>query len=197
MHQPMDRSQAATVLDRPGHFSSTLPEEAERIFVGLGANLGDTAQTLAAAYAALAALPQSVWVARSSLYRSAPVDAAGPDFLNAVAVLDTRLSAPALLQALQGIEADHGRQRPYRHAPRTLDLDLLLYGDLVIDRDGVQLPRDEITRYPFVLKPLADLAGERLHPVLGQSFAELWENYAGDAHPMTRVEGDFAVEVTL
>jgi len=157
---------------------------AVRAYVGLGANLGDTAQTLAAAYAALAALPQSVWVARSSLYRSAPVDAAGPDFLNAVAVLDTRLSAPALLQALQGIEADHGRQRPYRHAPRTLDLDLLLYGDQVLDTPTLTVPHPRLHQRAFVLEPLSELAPGLEIP--GRGPLARWRAAAAD-QPVWRV----------
>jgi 2-amino-4-hydroxy-6-hydroxymethyldihydropteridine diphosphokinase len=97
----------------------------ERVFVGLGANLGDARATLLAAFDALDALPDTRCVARSSLYRSAPVDAGGPDYVNAVAELRTTMQPPVLLKALQDIEARFGRQRPYHHAPRTLDLDLL------------------------------------------------------------------------
>lgn len=129
-----------------------------RAYIGLGANLGDPAQTLARAIDALKVLPQLTWVARSSLYRSAPVDAAGPDFLNAVAAVDTRLGAQALLQALLAIEARHGRARPYRNAPRTLDLDLLLYGDHVLDTPALTVPHPRLHLRAFVLEPLAELA---------------------------------------
>ena len=98
-----------------------------RAYVGLGANLGDPRAALEAAFQALAGLPATTLAARSSLYSSAPLVADGPDFLNAVAALDTTLDAPALLAALQAIELAHGRERPYRNAPRTLDLDLLLH----------------------------------------------------------------------
>ena len=96
-----------------------------RAFVGVGANLGDALATVRAALQALGGLPDTRVVARSSLYRSAPVEAAGPDFVNAVAELRTTLPALALLHRLQAIEHDFGRVRSVRNAPRTLDLDLL------------------------------------------------------------------------
>jgi 2-amino-4-hydroxy-6-hydroxymethyldihydropteridine diphosphokinase len=102
----------------------------QRAYVALGSNLGDPLATVQAAFAALRDLPQTRLAAASSLYRSAPVGLKNqPDFINAVAALDTRLDAEALLDALFAIEARFGRRRDYHHAPRTLDLDLLLYGD--------------------------------------------------------------------
>lgn len=127
-------------------------------WIGLGANLGQPDHTLAAAVRALAALPDTVLERCSSLYRSAPVDAGGPDFINAVAQLRTGLGARQLLTALQAIEQYHGRQRPYRHAPRTLDLDLLLYGDAQIDEPDLQVPHPRMHQRGFVLQPLAELA---------------------------------------
>ena len=103
----------------------------------------------------------------SSAYRSAPVDAAGPDFFNAVAELQTTLSAPALLAGMQAIEAAHGRHRPYRNAPRTLDLDLLLYGGGSIDSATLTLPHPRLHQRAFVLLPLLELAPEAQHPRLG------------------------------
>jgi 2-amino-4-hydroxy-6-hydroxymethyldihydropteridine diphosphokinase len=167
MHQPMDRSQAATVLDRPGHFSSTLPEEAERIFVGLGANLGDRQATLQRALQALAALPGTELVRASALYRSAPWQAGGPDFLNAVAELRSSLSPRALLAALQGLEQTHGRERPYPNAPRTLDLDLLLFGQRVSAAPELLLPHPRLHLRGFVLVPLCELAPGLVVPGLG------------------------------
>lgn len=140
----------------------------ERVFVGLGANLGDPRATLARALEDLARLPQTRLVAASPLYRSAPVDARGPDFLNAVAELSTTLEPRDLLLALQAIEQTHGRERPYRHAPRTLDLDLLLYGQRVIDEPGLTVPHPRLHERAFVLRPLADLAPEFEHPRLGR-----------------------------
>jgi 2-amino-4-hydroxy-6-hydroxymethyldihydropteridine diphosphokinase len=140
---------------------------AERVFVGLGANLGDARCTLADATAALAVLPGTRLVASSALYGSAPVDAQGPDFVNAVVELATELEPPALLQALLHIEQGHGRQRPYRHAPRTLDLDLLLYGQRVVEAPALTLPHPRLHARAFVLRPLLELAPEVVHPRLG------------------------------
>jgi len=142
-------------------------EAAERVFVGLGANLGDARVTLAAAVKALENHPGITLVAMSSLYRTAPVDATGPDYINAVVELRTTLAPLQLLQALQAIEADHGRQRPYRHAPRTLDLDLLLYGQRQADDPQLTLPHPRLHRRAFVLEPLAELAPDLTHPRLG------------------------------
>lgn len=128
-----------------------------RAFVGIGANLGDARAAIAAAIAALAALPSTRLVALSSLYRSAPVDAAGPDFLNAVAELRTALAPAELLAAMQAIEAAHGRERPWRNAPRTLDLDLLLYGELVREDPALRLPHPRMHQRSFVLVPLAEI----------------------------------------
>ena len=127
-------------------------------YVALGANLGDARATLDAAFVALAGLPRTTLRAASSLYRTAPVDAGGPDFLNAVIALDTRLDAHALLDALQRIERAHGRERPYRHAPRTLDLDLLLHGDLCLSGERLTLPHPRLAQRAFVLVPLAEIA---------------------------------------
>lgn len=132
----------------------------ERVFVGLGSNLGDAAATVRAAFDALDALPGTRCVARSSLYRSAPVDAAGPDYINAVAELRTEMPPPTLLQALHAIEARFGRERPYHHAPRTLDLDLLRFGDRRIDTPTLTLPHPRLHERAFVLLPLAELAPE-------------------------------------
>lgn len=141
---------------------------AERVYVGLGANLGDPRATLAQALQALATLPRTRLVAASPLYRSGPIDAQGPDFINAVAELDTTLAPRELLQALQAIEQEHGRQRTHRNAPRTLDLDLLLYGQRLIDEPGLTVPHPRLHQRAFVLLPLADLAPDLVHPQLGR-----------------------------
>ena len=130
-----------------------------RAYVGLGANLGaDLLATLTQAAQALATLPGTELTALSSAWRSAPVDAGGPDFLNAVAALDTMLPPVELLDALQAIERAHGRERPYRNAPRTLDLDLLLHGDAVIDTPRLTLPHPRLAERAFVLRPLLEIA---------------------------------------
>ena len=129
----------------------------ERAYIGLGANLGDARAALDAAFVALAALPGTTLTAASSIYRSAPIDSSGPDYLNAVIRLDTQLRPRALLGELQRIELAHGRERPYRNAPRTLDLDLLLYGRRRIDTPALTLPHPRLHERAFVLAPLAQL----------------------------------------
>lgn len=131
-------------------------------WIGLGANLGDARATLRLAVQRLAELPQTRLQQVSGLYRSAPVDAGGPDYLNAVAWVQTRLSALALLQALQALEAQAGRERPYRNAPRTLDLDVLLYGSERIDLPELTVPHPRMQQRAFVLLPLAELAPQRV-----------------------------------
>jgi 2-amino-4-hydroxy-6-hydroxymethyldihydropteridine diphosphokinase len=130
----------------------------ERIFIGLGANLGDALATVRAALAPLAALPETSLVAASAFYRSAPIDAAGPDYINAVAELRSELEPDVLLAQLQSIERHFGRERPYRHAPRTLDLDLLFYGPRRVASAALTLPHPRSHQRAFVLAPLADLA---------------------------------------
>ncbi|MDE2081105.1 MAG: 2-amino-4-hydroxy-6-hydroxymethyldihydropteridine diphosphokinase [Burkholderiales bacterium] len=139
----------------------------ERVFVGLGANLGDARASLERARSALASLPGTRQVAVSPHFRSEPVDADGPDYLNAVVELETALAPGALWQALQSIEATHGRERPYRNAPRTLDLDLLLYGQRVIDTPALTVPHPRLAQRAFVLLPLLLLAPDLVHPRLG------------------------------
>jgi 2-amino-4-hydroxy-6-hydroxymethyldihydropteridine diphosphokinase len=129
-----------------------------KVFVGLGANLGDARATLNQALRQIADLPATALTAQSSFYRSAPLDAGGPDFINAVAQIDTALSPQALLLALQAIEQSHGRERPFRNAPRTLDLDILVADDLCIDEPGLQLPHPRLHERAFVLLPLLELA---------------------------------------
>ena len=130
-----------------------------RAYVGLGANLGDALSTIRQALDELDALPDTRVVARSPLYRSAPVGyAPQPDFVNAVAEVRTSLAAGELLAALIEIEARHGRERSFANAPRTLDLDLLLYGDEVMQSERLTLPHPRMHERAFVLKPLLDLA---------------------------------------
>ena len=155
------------------------PPAGERVFVGLGANLGDAAATVRAALDELDHLPSTHCVARSSLYRSAPVDGDGPDYINAVAELRTELQPAALLAALQAIEQRFGRERPYRNAPRTLDLDLLLYGDQVLATPPLTLPHPRMHERAFVLLPLAEIAPELQVPGLG-SVAALASGMAAD-----------------
>jgi len=129
-------------------------------YVALGANLGDARASVLAAVEALGKLPGTRLVRASSLYRTAPLEASGPDFINAVVALQTTLSAPELLTQLQQLENAQGRQRPYVNAPRTLDLDILLYGNAVINSPVLQVPHPRMLQRAFVLVPLAGIAPE-------------------------------------
>jgi 2-amino-4-hydroxy-6-hydroxymethyldihydropteridine diphosphokinase len=144
-----------------------MPRSSEIAFIGLGANLGDARAALDAAFVALAALPRTALRAASSIYRSAPIDSGGPDYLNAVIRLDTGLTPHALLGVLQRIEHAHGRKRPYRNAPRTLDLDLLLYGDRRIATKTLIVPHPRLHERAFVLRPLAEIAPHLVIPGRG------------------------------
>jgi len=135
-----------------------VPKRDVLAYIGLGANLGDAQTTLHQALEALSATP-GIWALRASrVYRSAPVEAEGPDYFNAVAELRTSLDALALLRRLQAIEYTHHRQRPYRNAPRTLDLDLLWYGGQTLACAALQVPHPRMRRRAFVLRPLMELA---------------------------------------
>ena len=147
-------------------------------FVGLGANLGDAPATVRQAIDALGTLPHTRLLRASRLYRSAPWEASGPDFINAVAEVHTALDAHALLSALHGLEQATGRERPYLNAPRTLDLDLLLYGDAHIATPTLTVPHPRMWQRAFVLRPLAEIAPDR---VSAQALAAVAEQ---DARPL-------------
>lgn len=129
------------------------------VYIGVGANLGFSRDAVLNALADLSGLLQTTFVASASLYRSAPVDAEGPDYINTVAELATTLSAHELLAALHAIETRYGRVRTTRNAPRTLDLDLLLYGDGILKTPDLTVPHPRIAERAFVLMPLIELAG--------------------------------------
>ena len=138
-------------------------------YVALGANLGEAETTVRAAIAALGRLPGTQLVAASSLYRTAPLEVPEPqpDYINAVTRLATTLTPHALLDELLALEARFGRVRPYRWAPRALDLDLLLYGDVVLDTPRLTLPHPRLHRRAFVLEPLLELDPFLEAPSLG------------------------------
>ena len=148
-------------------------------FVGLGANLGEPRRQLKQACLELDGIAQTRLVKASSLYRSAPLGyAEQPEFVNAVAQLETGLPAERLLAELQAIEARHGRQRSFADAPRTLDLDLLLHGDAVINTPGLTLPHPRMHERAFVLRPLLEIAPEVIIPGRGaaRDFVERCNN---------------------
>ncbi len=143
-------------------------------YVALGANLGDPAATIRAAFGALANLPESRVVHCSSLYRTAPIgNTEQPEFINAVAALETTLAPEALLDALFDIEARFGRIRAEKNGPRTLDLDLLLYNNQQLNLPRLTLPHPRLHLRAFVLYPLAELAPDLQLPGRGSIAAWL------------------------
>jgi 2-amino-4-hydroxy-6-hydroxymethyldihydropteridine diphosphokinase len=150
-------------------------------WIGLGANLGDARETIGHALNALKETPGIKIVSVAPLYGSDPVDAQGPTFINTVAKIDTALTPLSLLDTLQSIEQAYGRERPYRHAPRTLDLDLLLYEGVTLETPRLTLPHPRMHERAFVLRPLGDLSPDlllkqgSLHTLLAQcSDQKLW-----------------------
>jgi 2-amino-4-hydroxy-6-hydroxymethyldihydropteridine diphosphokinase len=144
-----------------------------RAYVGLGSNLGDRAAYLLLGLSALSRLPKTHLLRLSPVYETDPVGPPQPPYLNMVAELETELSPKGLLAEMLRIEKALGRERRERWGPRTLDLDLLLYGDLVLEEEGLSVPHPRFHERAFVLVPLLDLLPEGRHPLLGQSFAEL------------------------
>jgi 2-amino-4-hydroxy-6-hydroxymethyldihydropteridine diphosphokinase len=143
-------------------------------YVGLGANLGEPRRQLTEAIIAMSGLPETRLARHSSFYRTAPVGfAEQPEYLNAVAALDTRLAPGVLLEGLQGIERRHHRERSFPNAPRTLDLDLLLFGDERISRPGLTVPHPRMHERAFVLQPLLELDSEISIPGKGKASALL------------------------
>lgn len=137
-------------------------------YVGLGANLGDPMATVRRAIGSLGEVSATALRAASSLYRTAPVDADGPPYINAVVALETQLTPDDLLEALQELERRAGRERPYHHAPRTLDLDLLLHGHAQMQTERLTLPHPRLHQRAFVLRPLLEVAPDLEAPGLGR-----------------------------
>lgn len=137
--------------------------------VALGANIGEPLRQIEAGFAALEALPGTRLISRSSLYRSAPVGYADqPDFINAVAMIETTMEPHALLDALLAIERAHGRVRAFPNAPRTLDLDIVLHGDVVLQEPGLTIPHARMLERAFVMVPLAEIAPDAVVPDHGR-----------------------------
>lgn len=139
-------------------------------FIGLGSNLEDPRGQLLRAFAEIEVLPDTRLVARSSLYRSAPLGYPDqPEFVNAVAKIATALAPQALLQALLEIEHRHGRERIFRNAPRTLDMDVLLYDDEQLHEHGLTIPHPQMHLRAFVLQPLLEIAPDAGIPGIGRA----------------------------
>ncbi len=162
-----------------------------RVYISVGSNV-ERERHLMSAFAALRALGE---VAISPIYETAAVGFDGDPFYNCVVALDTELTLAALAARLRAIEAENGRVRGgLKFSSRTLDLDILTYGELVGEFDGIVLPRDEIGRYAFVLRPLADIAPGAQLPPNGPSYAELWSALAGEPTLMTVVSFQGAID---
>ena len=145
----------------------------ERVAIALGGNLGDSQRILSEAISAIDCVPSIEVVARSPFYRTAPVGPPQPDYINACITAETSLSPIALLHQLLSIENQFGRVRKERWGARSLDLDLLFYGDRVIDVLGLTVPHPRLHKRPFVLVPLADIAPDWPHPVFQQTTKQL------------------------
>ena len=139
--------------------------------MAFGANLGDAQATVLQAIEDVGALASTQLRKVSSLYASAPHEATGPEFVNAVAMYDTDLPPLALLDALQNLEKTAGRERPYLNAPRTLDLDIIFYGDIALDSPRLTLPHPRWQKRAFVLVPLAEISPDKVSPALLSSVA--------------------------
>ncbi len=145
----------------------------ERIYIGMGSNLAAPDQQLRSAVEALAQLPGTTLAGVSAFYQSDSLLAGQPRYTNAVAALDSHLAPLELLDALQSIENDQGRERLERWGPRTLDLDILLFGDRLIDEPRLKVPHYQMHLRAFVLYPLAELAPADLQLPNGQTLSEL------------------------
>jgi len=158
------------------------------VFVGVGSNV-DREASIRAGIADLRARFGGLEL--SPVYENPAIGFDGDSFYNLVVAFDTELPPVTVDGILHDIEQKHGRDRAKASfTPRTLDLDLLLYGDLVAQQGTVRVPRDDIDRYPFVLRPLADIAGEMRHPVTGRTFRQMWTEHRNRGE-LTRVELDW------
>ena len=164
------------LVDTPADIPVNTPADAPvSAWLALGGNLGNAQQNVLDAIDSISRTPHISLQAASSLYRSPPFEASGPDFINAVVQVSTTLAPHALLAACQQIENAAGRLRPYRNAPRTLDIDILLYGNAgnatVIDTPALTLPHPRMYQRAFVLLPLAEIAPQHVSPAQLQAIA--------------------------
>lgn len=157
---------------------------AVEVFVGIGSNI-DPGVHVPEALAALTHHFGALDV--STVYRCPAVGFAGNDFVNLVVAFESTWTIEAVQQTLRRIEADCGRNRAARDGSRTMDLDMLLYGDTVFDNGDIRVPRADIVKYAFVLRPLAQMRPAAIHPVLGRSYADLWADFDDRDQPLTEI----------
>ena len=156
-----------------------------QVFVSIGSNI-DKEKNLRSCVKALQQTFRQCQL--SSVYQSGAIGFEGDDFYNMVVSFETTLSPKIVNDVLLAIETQHGRVRgKNRFVSRELDLDQLLYDDLVLNENGVCLPRAEITQHAFILKPTAELAAHKVHPSIGKSFAELWNGFDQSCEPLTHI----------
>lgn len=159
------------------------------VFVSVGSNI-DPAENIRSAVRMLRRHYPALVI--SSVYESEAVGFAGDNFYNLVVAFETDQDVHAVARLLRDIEERHARdRRAPKFSARTIDLDLLLYDDLVMHQDGIQIPRDEITRNAFVLWPLAEVAGERIHPLTRHSYAQLWADYDKERQSLWPIDFDW------
>ncbi|MFQ5661617.1 MAG: 2-amino-4-hydroxy-6-hydroxymethyldihydropteridine diphosphokinase [Gammaproteobacteria bacterium] len=160
-----------------------------RVFIGIGSNI-EREQNIKSGIKVLRERFGSLTI--SPVYESRAVGFEGDNFLNLVTAFDTELPLEELEKTLHEIEFMFGRdRREPRFSPRTLDLDLLLFDDLVTHEGHLQIPREDITKYAFVLKPLADIAADSVHPVTGQTYSDLWNRFDKQGQELWRVDINF------
>lgn len=161
------------------------------VYISLGSNIDREALTRAGVRALQEKYGELVL---SSVYESEAVGFEGDSFYNMVIGLHTDDDVRSVSQALRQIEDEHGRDRSGpRFSSRTLDLDLLLYDDLIIDEEKLQIPRDEILKRAFVLWPMAEVAAERIHPQVKKTYAELWQAFDKTKEKLEPIEFDFGI----
>jgi len=157
-----------------------------RIYISVGSNIAREENIAKSVYALNNTFKN---ITKSSVYESKAVGFNGDNFYNLVVAADTDQDVPSVRQYLQKIEKQQGRLRTQaRFTSRTLDLDLLLYDTQIINQEGVEIPRAEITEYAFVLKPLAEIAPNEKHPVMGVTYKALWEQFDKKRYPLTEIE---------
>ncbi|MBN1378174.1 MAG: 2-amino-4-hydroxy-6-hydroxymethyldihydropteridine diphosphokinase [Gammaproteobacteria bacterium] len=154
------------------------PGDTQDLYISVGSNV-EPASHIGSALAMLE--NEFVGLQRSTVYKNPAIGFAGDDFLNLVVGCRSALPVAHVADRLDWIERAHGRDRQQpKFSPRTLDLDLLLYGDVVLEQEAFKLPREDILKYAFVLRPLAELAPVLQHPLENRTMAELWENFQGE-----------------